>query len=140
MPDYVLYEDLEVGQELPPAVFRITDEVIDSYTEATGDDSPVYSREGSTEPGTRRLAPPTLAAVYVRPVLMSMPSPPGGIHAKQRYEFHRPVFSGDVLVTQARILDKYLKKARRYVVMETMTTNQDGEIVTTGRMVRIWAR
>lgn len=140
MPEYVLYEDLEVGQEFPSVEFRITDGVIDSYIEATEDGSPVYSGEGSTGSGARRPAPPTLAAVYIRPALMTVPSPPGGVHAKQRYEFHRPVFSGDVLVTKTRILDKYLKKERKYVVMETITTNQDGQPVTTSRMVRIWAK
>lgn len=140
MTEYVLYDDLEVGQEFPPVEFRVTDDVIDRYIEATEDGSPLYSREGSTESGSRRPAPPTLAAVYIRPALMTVPSPPGGIHARQRYEFHCPVFSGDVLVTKTRILDKYLKKEWKYVVMETITTNQDGQPVTTGRMVRIWAK
>ena len=137
MAEYVKYDALEVGAVFPdpPAMFRVTDAVVDLYLAATADDNPVHARTGGD---IARPAPPTLAAVYIRGALMALPAPPGGVHAKQRFTFHRPARVGDTLGTTVRIVEKYVKKGHNYVIMETTTQNQHGDTVTTGRMTRIW--
>ena len=137
MAEFVRYDDVEIGWRFPsePADFAVTDAVVDDFCAATSDGSGLY---GVPTDGSARLAPPMIAAVYLIDVLKARDGPPGGVHAKQQLSFHRVVNVGDVLHTQGRVTDKYIKNDRRYVVAETETRNQRGEIVTTGVITSIW--
>ena len=88
----------------------------------------------------RQLAPPMLAAVYVIEALRTRVGPPGGIHAKQHFKFHRPAIVGERLYTTAKILRLFIKRERQYVEMLTESRNQTGELVTTGMITRIWGK
>lgn len=134
---YTPFQELEVGHVFPdpPADFQVTDALVKAYIAATGDATAIPQEEAD-----RRPAPPTLAAVYMLEALAHLRNPPGGIHTKQLFTFHRPAYVGDRLTTEVRILDKYVKKRRNHVVMEVETRNQDGELVTTARISRIWGK
>ncbi len=137
MADYTPFKELEVGRVFPdpPADFQVTDAQVEAYLAATGDATAIPREEAA-----RRPAPPTLAAVYMLEALAHLRNPPGGIHTKQRLTFHRPAYVGDRLTTEVRILDKYVKKRRNHVVMEVETQNQDGELIATARISRIWGK
>jgi hypothetical protein len=123
------YDDLQVGTSWSGSAssFRITQSLIDDYRDATLDTSSAA-------------VPSTLAAVYVLEHMRSRKTPPGGIHAKQHFRFHRALRVGDVLKTTAIVTDKYEKNGRRYVVTESTTVDTAGETVTTGRMTSIWGK
>lgn len=135
MTDYLRFDELEVGHVLPPVEYEVTPEVVALYRRATLDDATPVPED----PTTRAAAPLTFAAAYMRTVYQSLPNPPGGIHAKQRYVFHAPVFPGDVLTTSGRITDLYVKRDNKYVIVESTTANQDGQVVTSAWATRIWA-
>jgi len=136
MVTYTPFNELEVGQVFPDssAYFQVTDALVEAYLAATGDTTTIALEEA------RRPAPPTLAAVYMLEALAHLQNPPGGIHTKQSFTFHRPAYVGDQLRTEVRILDKYVKKRRNYVVMEAETRNQNDELVTTAEISRIWGK
>lgn len=137
MTIYTPFKQLEVGRvfPVPPASFFVTEEIVDAYLEATGDDTPAFRKGAEPRP-----APPTLAAVYMLDALGHFRNPPGGIHTKQSFTFHRPAYVGDRLESEVRILEKYSKKNRDYVAMEIVTRNQRGELVTSGIITRIWGK
>ena len=141
MTEIVKFNDVEVGMEYPgkPVEFSVTKEVVDKYLSATFDSASEYKPESTLADGSRP-APPTLAAVYMMEAMMMLKSPPGGVHAKQKFVFHKPACVGDTLSTKVRILDKYQKKGRNYVIMQTTTINQANEPVTTGTITRIWGK
>lgn len=142
MPDFVPYAQLKVGYTYPetPASFAITDEVVSGYCTSTGETSDVYA-EGSTKgPDGKRPAPPTIAGIYMVDAVLTLRAAPGGVHAKQKFTFHRTPCVGDTLYTGVEITDKFEKKGRNYVVMTTTTRNQDDQLVTTGVMTRIWGK
>lgn len=129
-----LYEDLKVGETLPATEFRVTEGIIDRYLKATGDTSPLFLPRKSG----RRPAPPTLAAVYTRRAFAAAQPPPGAVLVRQNFGFSQPIFSHDLLRTEASITEKYIKRGARYVEMDTVTTNQKGILVSRGRITRIW--
>jgi acyl-coenzyme A thioesterase PaaI-like protein len=65
----------------------------------------------------------------------------GGIilHGEQEFNYHRPVFAGDVLVGEGKVVDAYEKQSKgktmTFVVVETAFSDQaTGEPVCTSRM------
>ena len=69
-----------------------------------------------------------VAAVYLIDLLKARGSPPGGIHAKQAIRFHRALAVGDRLSLQGRVVDKYVRKERPYVVSDFEAHDADGEL------------
>jgi acyl dehydratase len=134
MPDWRSYDEFHVGDSFPEAPYRY---VVSAG--AAGDLRTLTARARGGEPrAEREVAPPMLAAIYIRGAQNALRGPPGGIHAKQRFQFLGPVRVGDALETTLVVKDKYEKKGRRYVVSETRTINQRGEEVTRGEIVSIW--
>jgi len=130
------YDDIALGQSFPdsPARFEVTADVIEDYA-ALSRDAVV---DGAESPFGSEEVSPTLAAVFIRPAQNALNGPPGGVHAKQRFQFHHPVRRGDILLTSLVAREKYERKGRRYLVSETTTVNQDQVVVTTGFITQIW--
>lgn len=139
MNEIVKYDSLILGDDFldPPPSFEVTDEVVDKYIRATSDTT---SELEKPDRSGQRIAPPMMAAVYVINALRTRVGPPGGVHAKQQFKFHRPARVGETLYTSAKIVNLYQKKERNYVEMTTETLNQDGDLVTTGLITRIWGK
>jgi hypothetical protein len=65
-----------------------------------------------------------------------------GLHAEQRYEYHRPVRAGDVLTATTRPGDTWTKTGRRggtlnFVEQVTEYRDQAGELVVTATSVGV---
>lgn len=139
--DLLTYDSVEVGTEFPPYVYRLSEETVKDYVRAIQDRHPLFNDPDYAQRLGYRgvVAPPTTAAIYAtRAHKQSRKLPPGGIHAKQMFRFLRPVYPGDTLISTARVVDKYIKKEKRYVVIEVETRNQDGDKVVVSRSTGIW--
>ncbi|MDF1857050.1 MaoC family dehydratase [Pseudooceanicola sp.] len=136
MTDYTRYDDLKIGDVLPPEPYRfmVNADVAQAYRAIS-----TASLQGQGGENADQV-PPMLAAVYIRGAQNALKGPPGGIHAKQRFTFRQPVRIGDNLSTTLEIVDKYEKKGRRYLVCATRTVNQEGDEVTLGQIVSIWGK
>jgi len=130
------YAELEVGATFPetPARYLVTQEAVDAYRAIAGGEG------DPSKPVDADIAPPTLAAVYIRPAQNALNGPPGGIHAKQRFEFLVPVEVGDQLDTVLEVRELYQRNDRNFVVSETRTTNQHGTLVCVGRITQVWGQ
>jgi hypothetical protein len=131
------YDDLKVGDVFPPEplAFVVDREVVDSFLAATGDQSGLYDG-----PDGARRAPSMIASVYLIELLKARRSPPGGIHAKQTIRLHRPVMVGERLSIQARVVDKYVRKERPYMVAQFEARGSDGGLVSSGLITSIWGK
>lgn len=132
MPTYRRYSGLSIGEVLPADAvrFEVTEMVARAYAIATSDPGYGAGRSG--------FVPPMIAAVYVPAALSARNGPPGGVHAKQRFTFHRAPRIGDVLYTQGIVREKFEKKGRKYYVIETSTRDREGDLVTSGVTTGIW--
>ena len=134
MSGFRRYADLRVGSRFPdqPARYDVTAGTVAAYRSiALG--SPSDADESD-------IAPPTLAAVYIRPAQNALNGPPGGIHAKQQFDFFAAVKIGDTLETQLEVRELYERNDRRYVVSETVTRNQLGVVVCKGLITQVWGQ
>jgi 3-hydroxybutyryl-CoA dehydratase len=137
MAPFRRYDDLKVGDVFPPEplAFVVDRHVVEGFLAAPGDKSGLY--DGSD--GARR-APSMIASVYLIELLKARRSPPGGIHAKQAIRFHRPAMVGERLSIQARVVDKYVRKERPYMVAQFEARGSDGGLVSSGLITSIWGR
>jgi acyl dehydratase len=137
-----------------------------AFARAIGDTNPVYySPQGAAEAGLEGIvAPPTfvqasshfdpdyrLRPKIGEPWMGSASEPTGtarnpsggvGLHAEQRYRYHRPVRVGDVLTGTSRIGNTWDKQGRRGGLLhftETVTEYRDqhGELVVTATTVGV---
>ena len=134
MSGFRRYADLRVGSRFPdqPARYDVTAGTVAAYRSIA-----LGSPSGADESD---IAPPTLAAVYIRPAQNALNGPPGGIHAKQQFDFFAAVKIGDTLETQLEVRELYERNDRRYVVSETVTRNQLGVVVCKGLITQVWGR
>ena len=139
MADWRRYDDLKVGDIFPPEPvrFAVTPEVVAEYRAISASS---LAGQNPVGPDDADSVPPMLAAVYIRGAQNALKGPPGGIHAKQHFTFLAPVRIGDELATQLTVAEKFERKGRRYVVLDTLTRNGSGQDVTRGRITSIWGQ
>ncbi len=134
MNGYRRYADLRIGSRFPEHAARY-----EVTAQAVADYRMIAMGEYSTgSPSASEVASPTLAAVYIRPAQNALNGPPGGIHAKQQFDFFAPIRVGDILETMLEVRELYERNNRKYVVSETVTRNQAGVIVCKGLITQVW--
>lgn len=136
MSGYRRYADVSVGDVFPdePLRFRVEPAVVDGFLAATGNEDARYRGDAP------RRAPSMIASVYLINLLAARQNPPGGIHAKQAVRFHRALCVDETLSLQARVVDKYERKERPYVVSDFEARDDGGALVASGRITSIWGR
>lgn len=141
----LVYDEIEEGREFDPPDLDLTSEAVQKYILAVEDDTPIYTNQKAAEEAGLGwpVAPPTTAAIFSRTsVLLSEEGkmPPGSIHARQEFQFVAPFRPGDKLTTKAKVVEKFVRKERKWMVIESTTKNQRGETVVIGRMTGIWPK
>ena len=142
--EFLYFQDLKIGDEFGPSVYQLTQKTITKYVEAVEDTSPMYvdSKQAKALGFESAVAPPAIAAIFFMDAVgKAFPNrPPGGIHSKQLFNFISAPKPGDILLTKLKIVDKYLKKAMKYVIIEGGTERQDGTLICLGRLTVIWSQ
>lgn len=150
-----------VGTRTSHVVVTVERGHVATFASAIKDDSPVYrDPHAASAAGLAGIpAPPTYPFVMEHngayPELQPQDAPTGSavvtalaplvagggliLHGEQEFEYHRPVFAGDVLEGIGTVTDAYRKEARgntmTFVVVETVWTDHaSGEPVCTSRM------
>lgn len=116
------YVGLDLGIEEHP----ITPELVRWYIDAIGDDHPWYTGPspfgGAVAPALVIHNPAyggqSTATGPRRSERWYLPNRYGNLHAKQAWEFFRPVLVGETLHSQALVVDRYLKRDREFVTCE----------------------
>ena len=112
--------------------FTITEEMIERFSQATGDNNPIHLDEDYAK-GTifkHRVAHGLLQAGILSGVLGTRFPGIGTIYLSQTLKFWNPVFIGDEITLSLKVLELIKEKTR--VRLETICTNQKGETVLTG--------
>jgi 3-hydroxybutyryl-CoA dehydratase len=139
----LVYDELQIGKEFEPYHLAITREVVDTFLQAIGEEDSIYGENGvASKWGFERLiAPQSLAAVYARAsYLKEYSMPGGGILAKQEFHFYHPIYIGDEIICKARVADRFLRKDRKYVVIEIATHNLREEQISLVTIEAIWPK
>ena len=137
--EFATFDDVPVGRTDPPNSSTLAREQVDRFVAAIEETNPLFSDEEAAKESEWGgvIAPCTASQLYGRRDGSRKSPQAGGIHAKHYYEFHHPARVGDTLTNKTTIVDKYIKRERKYVVQVTVTTNQDGQVVCIARLTAI---
>ncbi len=110
----------------------ITDTDIYLYAGISGDFNPAHVNQVEAEKGMfgRRIAHGMLSAGLISAVLGTLLPGPGTIYMGQELRFTKPVFVGDTITATITVAELIPEKNR--AKLETVCTNQDGEVVIKG--------
>ena len=110
----------------------ISDEMIRTYAELTGDTNPVHLDDGYAA-GTRfgrRIAHGMIAAGLISATLANDLPGPGTVYLSQSLKFKLPVFPGDTVTATVEVVS--VRPDKPIVTLSTVCTNQNGEVVLEG--------
>jgi acyl dehydratase len=124
------YEKLEIGENLGTKTIEVTQALVREYAELIESDHPWYRGDS---PFGGPIAPPTVFDNETLRILDSVYARFGSIHAKQTWEFHRPVRVGTTVTVNVRIIDKFVKRDRGWLVMELTARDDDGTLLCSGQ-------
>lgn len=139
-----LFDDFQIGQELPPASYQVTPEAVAEYLAVVQDQNPLYydSPLARASEFGGPIAPPSMATVYasLRPGLREKAFPPGTVMVMMYFKFFAPVRRGDTLALRTWVAEKYQRRSSKYLTFAVSAQNQRGEMVAESRRTLIWPK
>lgn len=137
-----------IGHAFKPFTTIVEAGKIRLFCKAIGEDNPVYADEAAAKvAGFRAIpAPPTFLTAVTNDdpdkggLLRALNVDIGLIlHGEQHYEYLAPVFAGDRITCQQKVVDIYDKKggALWFVVSETEMKDQAGKLVAKARSITV---
>lgn len=126
--------DLQIGDKFSKSK-QITDAVVRAFAELSGDFNPIHLDEEfarKTRFG-KRIAHGMISGALISAVLGYEFRERKIVYLSQTMKFIAPVFLGDTITATATILK--IREDKPIVTLETVCTNQAGEITLTGEAV-----
>lgn len=129
------YEALTVGEELDSDDFTIKPEDIDTFAYAIDDHHPWFFKDS---PFGGPIAHPTLLGNQALLMRHNKYIVPAGLHAKMQFEFVEPLRVGMRVRSYGKIIDKYEKRGRHYMVTEFETREEaTGKVLVRGQFTQM---
>jgi acyl dehydratase len=118
----MVFEDLAVGEEYIDE-YTLTPELARDYA-AGIDDLNVWYLEQSPFGGP--VANPMLIVAQHARLFKTKYITAGNVHTRHETQFLNPARIGKVIKLYGKLVDKYLKRGREYLVMECRSIDEDG--------------
>ena len=126
-PAKIEYFQLTVGFEFPPQSYCMEAGLASLYLEATRDSSELF-RSG-------KMVPPMAVTAYAMKALSeAVTLPSGTIHVSQELDFLKTVKIGDTINCRSKVSRKVDRGGMRLMNIDIVVTNQNAEIVLTGKV------
>ena len=119
-----------VGRYYGEKQIEITPELVAHYAASVLDDNPWYFGDS---PLGAAIAPALLLHSEVYRSIDWYLSIFGNLHARQEWELYHPIMVGETVTARRQITERYAKRDREYVVMETAIYGGDGRLLNRGR-------
>lgn len=124
------FHDLPVGADLGSVEYELTPEMADRHLRAT-------HQAGYPPVGGARLAPVSiLASDGIRLVEASVDISES-VHAGQGIEIFAAPIVGSRIRVRGRVADKFVKGGRQFVVIDTVSEDDQGRLLARGRMTGV---
>jgi acyl dehydratase len=132
-----MVDALVMGDRRGPVILDVTPDLVERYRKATGDTvSPRIVRYLDTDIS---VAPPMILCLAVNRAAREFPSPPGSVHARQRFEFLRPVEIGHRLNIYVAFGGAENQRGRSMVTLDLTVEDENGALVATAQSKTLWA-
>ena len=122
---YINYEAVTVGEEFMSDDFLIKPEDVETFAFAVDDHDPWYFDENVATPFKGNITHPVLLGNQALLMRHGKYIVPAGLHAKMQYEFIEPLRVGMRVRTRGKVIDKYEKRGRHYMVTEFTTRDEE---------------
>lgn len=123
--------EIKIGDRFS-ATREVTDALIRAFAELSGDHNPIHLNEefaANTRFG-RRIAHGMLSGAFISAVLGYEFQERKIVYLSQTMKFIAPVFIGDTITTTATVTRT--REEKGIVILETICTNQNGEVTLKG--------
>jgi acyl dehydratase len=131
------YEAVQVGEEFVSDEHLVTPEDIETYAFAVDDHHPWFSE---ASPFGGPIAHPTLLGNQALRLRHSRYIVHAGLHARMEFEFREPIRPGVRVRSRGRVVDKYERRGKPYMVTEFETADEDGTVLVRGRFTQMLFR
>ena len=126
------WEALPIGLEMGPLEIVLDNNTIKERVELVQwENREPLDKLGVTPPGIT-------IANHARMKFMAWPDLRASIWAKSEHEFLKPMKVGSRIYIRGKIVDKYVKRDRNYVVADYETVDEDGEILMKSRETAVY--
>ena len=131
----ISYESLTVGEEFDSDDFTIKPEDVDTFAYAVDDHNPWYFEDS---PFGGPIAHPTLTGNQALLMRHNKYIVPAGLHAKMQFEFVEPLRVGMRVRSHGKVIDKYERRGRHYMVTQFETREEGtGKVLTRGQFTQM---
>ena len=126
--------DVYPGKDLGTLELRITDEMVQHYIKGLDAPNPWYT---AASPFGGPVAHPTFAANQALRLRHSRYVVHAGLHAKMQFEFLEPIRVGMRVRSRGRVIDKYERRGKQYMVTEFITEDEAGIRLVRGQFTQM---
>jgi acyl dehydratase len=128
------YDVLQVGEEFVSDAHLVTPEDIETYAFAVDDHHPWFF---GASPLGGPVAPPTLLGNQALRLRHGTYIVHAGLHAKMEFQFLEPVRPGMRVRSRGRLIDKYERRGKQYMVTEFVTEDEAGTALVRGQFTQM---
>lgn len=137
----ISYEVVQIGEEFRSDDFTVKPEDVDTFAFAVDDHDPWYfedDRDQRDSPFDGKITHPVLLgnqALFMRHNKYIVPA---GLHAKIQFEFVEPIRIGMHVRSYGKLIDKYERRGRHYIVTQFETREEDtGQVLVRGNFTQM---
>jgi len=129
------YESVTIGEEFMSDDFLIKPEDVDTFAYAVEDHHPWYFEDS---PFGGKITHPTLLGNQALLMRHSKYIVPAGLHAKMQFEFLEPIRVGMRVRSCGKVIDKYERRGRHYMVTQFETRDEEaGTVLVRGQFTQM---
>lgn len=131
------YDALQVGEEFVSDTQLVTPEDVETYAFAVEDHHPWFSE---ASPFGEPVAHPTFLANQALRLRHSRYVVHAGLHARMEFEFLEPIRHGVRARSRGKVIDKYERRGKPYMVTEYVTEDEHGTVLVRGKFTQMLFR
>ena len=117
------FEEIQVGEELASFEYVLTAEQLQEYRDSVEDPKAMFS---------------TIATKHDFNVLHKKYRVPSTINAGQVVELFNPPTPGKRIRVSGKVVDKYVRREKPYVVVEATAVDEDGRLIERTTTSQMW--
>ena len=126
----VAFHEIPLGADLGSVTYELSENLARRHVQATHQ-SPYPAQDG------QQLAPVSMLAGDGIRLVQARYDIAESVHAGQRLEIVNLPIVGSRVTVRGRLVDKFEKRGRQYVVVETVSEDDRGRLLARGRMVGV---
>lgn len=123
------FETVAVGEQLGPVEYDLSEQAVRDYIELVGD----IDADRLRLPDGRVASPPSVIGGDYSKVLSTKYSTYDVVHTHAQHRFLRPIVPPVHVISSGTVIDKYIRRGREYLVIETVTRDSEGHDLAVSR-------